>query len=247
MERSRSLQISFWLSVLIHVLFLRAMVGADARSVRQIGVTIPAWKSVVFVDTSSLLNTKPENPTKDTRLVSQESFSESDMSESSDGDTPAVPEGRTDLPPEIPESAVEPPSEDKLGEGSSSEDSSIKLVRPGRSDEGVPHQGAFMYNIKMHEYADYYKHIRDSVIMSWQAEHSHDLKGLLRRSTRATVLFRVHKDGRITNVRQDPRRSEDLDLVTGLMQAVSNVSPLEKFPDKITEPYLNVRFNFYFM
>ena len=99
-------------------------------------------------------------------------------------------------------------------------------------------------NIKMHEYADYYKHIRDSVVTSWRARYSHDLTDLFRKSAKVSILFRVNRDGSITGVRPQQGQTADLQVTSKLLEVIRNAGPLDKFPDKISEPFLNVRFTF---
>jgi hypothetical protein len=84
------------------------------------------------------------------------------------------------------------------------------------------------------------------VILSWEARYSHDLRSIFVRNGRASILFQIMKDGRIASVAPAPGQNAALDLLAALTEVVKGANPLDKFPDKITEDHLNIRFDFYF-
>jgi hypothetical protein len=244
----RRLKLSAYTAILLHVLVLQISTVTRGPSFVRADPPCSDWRGLVFVDATEIPHVPSQRPTEDTRVISQKNYRESDRSPDDAGDTPASRRKETDAPHDPRESAARATAKEHERKGPGK----IQLHHRGRlatktvTGEGVVTEGALMYNIKQHEYADYYKHIRDRVVASWEARYSHDLHRLLQRNNRATVLFRVERDGSIRGVRPGPDQTRNLELVTKLMQVIRNAEPLERFPEKIAEPHLPIRFDFYF-
>jgi hypothetical protein len=245
-ERARQMKLCVYTAILVHVLVLQISTITEVPASVVHDEQVTDWRGLVFVDATELPDIPSHLPDEDTRLISQKNYREADRTLDDTDKDPASPDERTDSPrdPSDADSPTDDAKEDGLGRIAL--DDRGRLAKRAAAGEGTVTPGEIIYNIKRHEYADYYKHIRDRVLASWEARYSHDLHKLLRTHYRATVLFRVERAGEIRGVRPGPDQTRNLELVTKLMQVIRNAGPLDSFPEKITEPYLPIRFDFYF-
>ncbi|HHT9109933.1 MAG TPA: hypothetical protein ACFYDZ_02095 [Candidatus Brocadiaceae bacterium] len=107
--------------------------------------------------------------------------------------------------------------------------------------------GAPSFNVKKHEYADYFKHIRDRISLYWFLGYGTraEIKLETRDDKPIIVEFKVLPDGSI----DDAKIVDDagnFPLASRLISSIKNAAPLNPFPAKIKEPSIEVRFNFYF-
>ncbi|MGQ3685349.1 MAG: hypothetical protein ACUBOA_10160 [Candidatus Loosdrechtia sp.] len=111
----------------------------------------------------------------------------------------------------------------------------------------APIRGAPAFNVKKHEYADYFKHIRDKISLYW----------FLGYGTRAEIKLTTHNDRPIIiEFKVLPNGSIDqlkivddagnFQLASRLVASIKKADPLNPFPPKIKEPSIDVRFNFHF-
>ncbi len=113
------------------------------------------------------------------------------------------------------------------------------------SNAAIP--GAPSFNVKKHEYADYFKHIRDRISLYWflgygtRAEINLDTKD----DKPIIVEFKVLPDGSIDAVKIADDAG-NFNLASRLVSSIKNAAPLNRFPPNIKEPFIDVRFNFYF-
>jgi hypothetical protein len=246
-KRDRRLKLSVYTAILVHVLVLQISTVTKSPVIAAPEDRMSDWRGLVFVDATELPDITPQVPDEDTRLISQKNFREADRTRDDADKTPASPDERTNArrdPTESEARTADRPEDDSPG--SAEPDDRGRVAKRIVAGEGVSNPGEVMHNIKQHEYAEYYKHIRDRVVASWEARYSHDLHRLLQKHNKATVMFRVEPDGSIKGIRPGPDQTRNLELVTRLMQVIRNASPLDRFPEKITEPYLPIRFDFYF-
>ncbi len=110
----------------------------------------------------------------------------------------------------------------------------------------APVQGSESFNIKKHEYAPYYKHIRDKIRLFWLVQYGTDASiNLVTKEYKPVVVeFKVLPSGKIINVVISKTAGNDL-LASKVQTSVQNTM-LDKFPDYVNEKFINVRFNFYF-
>ena len=104
------------------------------------------------------------------------------------------------------------------------------------------------FNVKKHEYADYFKHIRDRISLFWFLGYGTraEIKLETRDDKPIIVEFKVLPDGSI----DDAKIVDDagnFPLASRLISSIKNAAPLKPFPAKIKEPSIEVRFNFYFL
>lgn len=113
------------------------------------------------------------------------------------------------------------------------------------SNTAIP--GAPSFNVKKHEYADYFKHIRDRISLYWFLGYGTraEIKLETRDDKPIIVEFKVLPDGSIDDVKivED---AGNFNLASRLISSIKNAAPLNPFPSKIKEPSIDVRFNFYF-
>lgn len=110
----------------------------------------------------------------------------------------------------------------------------------------APIQGSESFNIKKHEYAPYYKHIRDKIRLFWLVQYGTDASiNLVTKDYKPVVVeFKVLPSGKIVQVVISNTAGNDL-LASKVQASVQNTM-LNKFPDYVNEKFINVRFNFYF-
>ena len=126
-----------------------------------------------------------------------------------------------------------------------------QLPQPPRKspDSRADKRGAPIYNIKMHEYAPYYKHIRDRVLLNWSVRSTARYSRLYPSDRRIKIVvnFQVNVDGYID---EDKLELADdggaLLLAADVLAAVGNASPFDKFPKSVKEDRLAISFHFHF-
>lgn len=113
------------------------------------------------------------------------------------------------------------------------------------SNAAIP--GAPSFNVKKHEYADYFKHIRDRISLYWFLGYGTraEIKLETRDDKPIIVEFKVLPDGSIDGVKIVDDAG-NFNLASRLISSIKNAAPLNPFPPKIKEPSIDVRFNFYF-
>lgn len=113
------------------------------------------------------------------------------------------------------------------------------------SNAAIP--GAPSFNVKKHEYADYFKHIRDRISLYWFLGYGTraEIKLETRDDKPVIVEFKVLPDGAIGEVKIVDDAG-NFNLASRLVSSIENASPLNPFPSHIKEPTIDVRFNFYF-
>ncbi|TVM03611.1 MAG: hypothetical protein CV087_04100 [Candidatus Brocadia sp. WS118] len=113
------------------------------------------------------------------------------------------------------------------------------------SNASIP--GAPSFNVKKHEYADYFKHIRDRISLYWFLGYGTraELKLETKDDKPVIVEFKVLPDGSVGEVKIVDDAG-NFNLASRLVSSIKNAAPLNPFPSKITEPSIDVRFNFYF-
>lgn len=113
------------------------------------------------------------------------------------------------------------------------------------SNASIP--GAPSFSVKKHEYADYFKHIRDRISLYWFLGYGTraEIKLETKEDKPVIVEFKVLPDGSIDGVKIVDDAG-NFNLASRLVSSIENAAPLNPFPAKITEPSIDVRFNFYF-
>ncbi|UJS17094.1 MAG: hypothetical protein L3J17_14440 [Candidatus Jettenia sp.] len=113
------------------------------------------------------------------------------------------------------------------------------------SNSAIP--GAPSFNVKKHEYADYFKHIRDRVSLYWFLGYGTraEIKLETKNDKPIVIEFKVLPNGSIDDVKilDD---AGNFPLASRLIFSVKNAAPLNPFPSNIKEPSIDVKFNFYF-
>ena len=109
-----------------------------------------------------------------------------------------------------------------------------------------PIMGAESFNIKKHEYAPYYKHIKDKIRLYWLLQYGTDAS--INQATKdfkpVIVTFKALPSGKITDVVITD--SAENELLASKIQASIQNTTLDKFPEYIDEKYINVKFSYYF-
>lgn len=113
------------------------------------------------------------------------------------------------------------------------------------SNASIP--GVPSFNVKKHEYADYFKHIRDRISLYWFLGYGTraELKLETKDDKPVIVEFKVLPDGSIGGVKIVDDAG-NFNLASRLSSSIENAAPLNPFPANIKEPSIDVRFNFYF-
>lgn len=106
--------------------------------------------------------------------------------------------------------------------------------------------GKESFNIKKHEYAPYYKHIKDKIRLYWLLQFGTDAS--INQQTNdfkpVVVTFKALPSGKITDVKIVDSAGNEL-LASKVQSSIQN-TPLDKFPEYIDEKYINVKFSYYF-
>jgi len=110
----------------------------------------------------------------------------------------------------------------------------------------APIQGQESFNVKKHEYAPYYKHIRDKISWYWLLQYGTDASiNLVTNDYKPVIVeFRVLPSGKIVDVTIANSAGNQL-LSSKVQKSIQNTI-LNKFPEYVNEKHINVRFNFYF-
>lgn len=113
------------------------------------------------------------------------------------------------------------------------------------SNAAIP--GAPTFNVKKHEYADYFKHIRDRISLYWFLGYGTraEIKLETKDDKPIIIEFKVYPNGAIGDVKIVDDAG-NFNLASRLISSVEKASPINPFPPKIKEPSIDVRFNFYF-
>lgn len=113
------------------------------------------------------------------------------------------------------------------------------------SNAAIP--GAPSFNVKKHEYADYFKHIRDRISLYWFLGYGTraEIKLATRDDKPIIIEFKVLPDGSIDGVKIVDDAG-NFNLASRLVSSIKNAAPLNPFPSHIREPSIDVKFNFYF-
>ena len=109
-----------------------------------------------------------------------------------------------------------------------------------------PMTGAASFNVKKHEYAPYYKHIKVKIRLYWLLQYGTDasINDVTRGYKPIVVTFKVLPSGKIMNVAiADPAGNEL--LASKIRMSIQNTS-LDKFPDYINEKHIDVKFSYFF-
>ncbi len=106
--------------------------------------------------------------------------------------------------------------------------------------------GAESFNIKKHEYAPYYKHIKDKIRLYWLLQYGTDAS--INQATKdfkpVIVTFKALPSGKIADVKIVDSAGNEL-LASKVQASIQNTI-LDKFPEYIDEKHINVKFSYYF-
>lgn len=110
----------------------------------------------------------------------------------------------------------------------------------------APIKGAESFNIKKHEYAPYYKHIKDKIRLYWLLQYGTDasINQITNDYKPIVVTFKALSTGRITDVIIKDSAGNEL-LASKIQISIQNTI-LDKFPEYIKEKFINVKFSYYF-
>ena len=113
------------------------------------------------------------------------------------------------------------------------------------SNAAIP--GAPSFNVQKHEYASYFKHIRDRISLYWFLGYGTraEIKLETKNDKPIIIEFKVLPDGSIDDVKIADDAG-NFQLASRLVSSIKNAAPLNPFPVDIKEPSIDVKFNFYF-
>ena len=113
------------------------------------------------------------------------------------------------------------------------------------SNAAIP--GAPSFNVQKHEYASYFKHIRDRISLYWFLGYGTraEIKLETKDDKPIIIEFKVLPDGSIDDVKITDDGG-NFQLASRLVSSIKNAAPLNPFPSNIKEPSIDVKFNFYF-
>ena len=113
------------------------------------------------------------------------------------------------------------------------------------SNAAIP--GAPSFNVQKHEYASYFKHIRDRISLYWFLGYGTraEIKLETKNDKPIIIEFKVLPDGSIDDVKIADDAG-NFQLASRLISSIKNAAPLNPFPVDIKEPSIDVKFNFYF-
>ncbi|HHT9112096.1 MAG TPA: cell envelope integrity protein TolA [Candidatus Wunengus sp. YC65] len=113
------------------------------------------------------------------------------------------------------------------------------------SNAAIP--GAPSFNVQKHEYASYFKHIRDRISLYWFLGYGTraEIKLETKDDKPIIIEFKVLPDGSIDDVKIADDAG-NFQLASRLVSSIKNAAPLNPFPSDIKEPSIDVKFNFYF-
>ncbi|MFQ5686646.1 MAG: TonB C-terminal domain-containing protein [Candidatus Scalindua sp.] len=109
-----------------------------------------------------------------------------------------------------------------------------------------PITGVESFNIKKHEYAPYYKQIKDKIKLYWLLQFGTDasINQVTNDFKPVIVTFKALPSGKIADVKIVDSAGNEL-LASKVQASIQN-TPLDKFPEYIDEKYINVKFSYYF-
>ncbi len=110
----------------------------------------------------------------------------------------------------------------------------------------APLSGAESFNVKKHEYAPYYKHIKDKIRLYWLLQYGTDasINQVTKGFKPIVVTFKVFPSGKIENVEIVDTAGNEL-LASKIRVSIKNTA-LDKFPDYINEEHIDVKFSYFF-
>ena len=110
----------------------------------------------------------------------------------------------------------------------------------------APLSGAESFNVKKHEYAPYYKHIKDKIRLYWLLQYGTDasINQVTKGFKPIVVTFKVFSTGKIKNVEIVDTAGNEL-LASKIRVSIKNTT-LNKFPDYINEEHIDVKFSYFF-
>ena len=110
----------------------------------------------------------------------------------------------------------------------------------------APLGGAGSFNVKKHEYAPYYKHIKDKIRLYWLLQYGTDasISQVTKGFKPIVVTFKVFPAGKILNVEIVDSAGNEL-LASKIRISIQNTI-LNKFPDYINEKYIDIKFSYFF-
>lgn len=113
------------------------------------------------------------------------------------------------------------------------------------SNAAIP--GAPSFNVQKHEYASYFKHIRDRISLYWFLGYGTraEIKLETKDDKPIIIEFKVLPDGSIDDVKIADDAG-NFQLASRLVSSIEKAAPLNPFPVNIKEPSIDVKFNFYF-
>lgn len=113
------------------------------------------------------------------------------------------------------------------------------------SNAAIP--GAPSFNVQKHEYASYFKHIRDRISLYWFLGYGTraEIKLETKDDKPIIIEFKVLPNGSIDDVKIADDAG-NFQLASRLVSSIEKAAPLNPFPVNIKEPSIDVKFNFYF-
>ena len=110
----------------------------------------------------------------------------------------------------------------------------------------APLNGTESFNVKKHEYAPYYKHIKDKIRLYWLLQYGTDasINQVTKGYKPIVVTFKVFPSGEIRNVEITDTAGNEL-LASKIRVSIKNTA-LNKFPDYINEKHIDVKFSYFF-
>jgi hypothetical protein len=141
----------------------------------------------------------------------------------------------------------------KLQNKNKSSERQVNNVPPGDdapffedSISNAPLRGVESFNVKKHEYAPYYKHIKDKIRLYWLLQYGTDasINQVTKGYKPIVVTFKVFPSGKIKNVEIADTAGNEL-LASKIKVSIKNTT-LDKFPDYINEKHIDVKFSYFF-
>jgi hypothetical protein len=110
----------------------------------------------------------------------------------------------------------------------------------------APMTGTESFNIRKHEYAPYYKHIKDKIRLYWLLQYGTDasINQVTKGYKPIVVTFKVLPTGKIMSVDIADSAGNEL-LASKIRMSIQNTT-LNKFPDYINEKHIDVKFSYFF-
>jgi hypothetical protein len=106
--------------------------------------------------------------------------------------------------------------------------------------------GAESFNVKKHEYAPYYKQIKDNIRLYWLLQYGTDasINQVTKGYKPIVVTLKVFPSGKIKNVEITDSAGNEL-LASKIRVSIQN-TVINKFPDYIDEKHIDVKFSYFF-